>query len=83
MKLRKIAALLAGVALMSSCEYQKYNRIEQIDVRSGNEYVYGVHPDSAARQRSIQYQDNPEVEKRVIAIREKLYGSNATVAVKQ
>ncbi|GAB2763078.1 hypothetical protein GCM10027275_00080 [Rhabdobacter roseus] len=75
MKLRKIAALLAGVALLSSCEYQKYNRIEQIDVRSGNEYVYGVHPDSAARQRSIQYAANPDIDNRVNAIQEKLFGT--------
>ena len=75
MKLRKIAALLAGVALLSSCEYQKYNKAEQVDVRAGSEWVYGVHPDSAARQLANKYEDQPEVEKRVNAIREKMFGN--------
>ncbi|TDB65988.1 hypothetical protein [Arundinibacter roseus] len=73
MKLRKIAAVVAGVALLSSCEYQKYNKAEQIDVRAGNEWVYGVSPDSSARQLANKYEDNPEVEKRVNAIRAKLF----------
>ncbi|WP_247237149.1 hypothetical protein [Telluribacter sp. SYSU D00476] len=75
MKLRKIAALVAGIALLSSCEYQKYNRVEQDDVREGSEYVYGPHPDSAARQLANKYEDNPEMDRRANAIREKLFGN--------
>lgn len=78
MKFRKIAALLAGVALLSSCEYQKFNHAEQVDVRAGSEWVYGVHPDSAARQLANKYAEQPEVEKRVNAIREKLFGGTSS-----
>ena len=78
MKLRKIAALLAGVALLTSCEYQKFNKAEQVDVRVGSEWVYGVHPDSAARQLANTYADQPEVEKRVNAIREKMFGNGSS-----
>lgn len=78
MKLRKIAALLAGVALLTSCEYQKFNRAEQKDVRAGSEWVYGVHPDSAARQLANTYADQPQVENRVNAIREKLFGNGSS-----
>ena len=79
MKFRKIAAFVAGIALLSSCEYQKFNHAEQKDVRAGNEWVYGVSPDSAARQLANKYPEQPEVEKRVNAIREKLFG-NGSVA---
>ncbi len=59
---------------MASCTYQKNNHIEQKDVREGSEWVYGVHPDSTARQLKVQYTANPELEVRANAIREKLYG---------
>jgi hypothetical protein len=78
MKFRKIAALIAGVALLSSCEYQKYNHAEQKDVRLGSEWVYGESPDSAARQLANKYDEQPDVEKRVNAIREKLFGDDTT-----
>lgn len=74
MKFRKIAALVAGVALLSSCEYQTYNHAEQEDERLGSEWVYGVSPDSSARQLANKYEEQPEVEKRVNAIRAKLFG---------
>lgn len=77
MKFRKIAALVAGVALLSSCEYQKYNHAEQKDVRAESEWVYGVSPDSAARQLANKYDENPDVEKRVNAIRDKMFGSGS------
>ncbi|MFN8347208.1 MAG: hypothetical protein U0X91_19555 [Spirosomataceae bacterium] len=70
----KISALLVTVSL-ASCKYQKNNTIDQPDVRAGDEYVYGVHPDSAARQTKIKYTAKPELEQRTNAIREKLYGS--------
>lgn len=77
MKFRKIAALIAGVALLSSCEYQKLNHAEQVDLRAGSEWVYGVHPDSAARQLANKYEEQPEVEKRVNAIRDKMFGNGS------
>lgn len=70
----KISALLLAVSL-ASCKYQKNNTIDQTDVRSGDEYVYGVHPDSAARQTKIKYTAKPELEQRTNAIREKLFGA--------
>lgn len=70
----KISALLLAVSL-ASCKYQKNNTIDQTDVRSGDEYVYGVHPDSAARQTKNKYTAKPELEQRTNAIREKLFGA--------
>ena len=75
MKRKKIAVLLLLTALVSSCDYQKYNKAEQKDLQSTNEWVYGVHPDSAARQLANTYEANPELEKRTNAIREKLFGA--------
>lgn len=69
----KISALMLAVSL-ASCKYQKNNTIDQPDVRAGDEYVYGVHPDSAARQTKIKYTAKPELEQRTNAIREKLFG---------
>lgn len=77
MKFRKIAALVAGVALLSSCEYQKYNKAEQLDVRAESEWVYGVHPDSSARQLANKYEENPDIEKRVNTIRDNMFGSGS------
>ena len=74
MKFRNMAAVAVGVAMLSSCDYQKYNHAEQIDVRANSEWVYGVHPDSAARQLNNKYPEQPEVENRVSAIREKMFG---------
>lgn len=72
---RKIVAVaLISTALLTSCEYQKYNKAVQKDVRAGSEWVYGVHPDSAARQLSIKYDEKPELEQKANEIREKLYG---------
>ena len=72
--MKKFSVLLFAVAAVSltSCDYQKYNHIEQKDVRAGDEWVYGVSPDSAARQLKNKYTAKPELEARVNAIREKL-----------
>lgn len=70
----KISALLLVVSL-ASCKYQKNNTIDQTDVRAGDEYVYGVHPDSAARQTKIKYTAKPELELRTNSIREKMFGA--------
>jgi hypothetical protein len=72
-----IILLFAVVALMASCSYQKNNRIEQDDLNEGSEYVYGVHPDSMARQLSVTYEAKPELEERTAKIKEILYPSAA------
>ncbi|WP_337043009.1 hypothetical protein [Emticicia sp. 17c] len=74
--MRKLSVLLFAVVAVSlaSCDYQKNNSIEQKDVRKGDQWVYGVSPDSAARQLKNKYTANPELEKEANAIREKLYG---------
>ncbi|NBA86967.1 hypothetical protein GVN16_14435 [Emticicia sp. CRIBPO] len=75
MKKNNIIILLTLVTLgLASCSYQNNNKIEQKDVKAGSEWVYGVHPDSTARQLKVQYTPNPELEKRTNAIRQKLYG---------
>ncbi|MCE7067615.1 hypothetical protein [Dyadobacter sp. CY326] len=83
MKFYKIVAFVAGLALLSSCEYQKYNRIEQKDLNVGNEVVYGVSPDSLPRQMSYKYDAKPELETRVNDIRAKLYSGTTSALVKQ
>jgi hypothetical protein len=72
--MKKFSVLLFAVAAVSlaSCDYQKTNVIEQKDVRQGDEWVYGVSPDSAARQLKNKYTANPDLENRTNAIREKL-----------
>lgn len=72
--MKKFSVLLFAVAAVSlaSCDYQKTNVIEQKDVREGDEWVYGVSPDSAARQLKNKYTANPDLENRTNAIREKL-----------
>ncbi|PLK46186.1 MULTISPECIES: hypothetical protein [Emticicia] len=74
--MRKLSVLSFAIVAVSlaSCNYQKTNRIEQKDVRKGDEWVYGVSPDSAARQLKNKYTANPDLEKRANEIREKLYG---------
>lgn len=83
MKFSRVAALIACVALLSSCDYQKYNKKEQKDVNANNQYVYGVSPDSLPRQMSYKYEAKPEIETRVNAIREKLYSGSTSAVVKQ
>jgi hypothetical protein len=74
MNIKIVAALFVGTALLSSCNYQKYNKAVQKDVRAGSEWVYGVHPDSAARQLSFKYDEKPELELKANELRAKLYG---------
>ena len=74
MNIKIVAAILTGTALLSSCDYQKYNKAIQKDVRAGSEWVYGVHPDSAARQLSFQYEEKPELEVKAGELRAKLFG---------
>jgi len=74
MNIKVVAAIFVGVALLSSCEYQKYNKKEQADVRAGDQWVYGVSPDSAARQLANKYTEKPELEAKANELRTKLYG---------
>lgn len=83
MKVYKIFGIVAVMALLSSCDYQKYNKKESKDLNAGNEYVYGVSPDSLPRQLANKYEAQPELETRVNAIREKLYGGSTNAVVKE
>ncbi|WP_109671904.1 hypothetical protein [Dyadobacter jejuensis] len=83
MKVYKAFAFVAGMALLSSCDYQKYNKKVSKDLNAGNEYVYGVSPDSLPRQMANKYDAQPELDSRVNAIREKLYGGATSAVAKQ
>ncbi|HEV7382400.1 MAG TPA: hypothetical protein VGN64_21540 [Dyadobacter sp.] len=83
MKISKVIAFVASVALLTSCEYQKYNHIGQKDVNETNTYVYGVSRDSLPAQMKQQYPAKPELETRVNAIREKLYSGATSAVAKQ
>jgi hypothetical protein len=72
MSSRNIFSFLVITLLFSSCDYQKQNKIEQVDLREGDEVVYGVHPDSVARQTKNKYADKPENAERAEKIRAKL-----------
>lgn len=70
---------IASALTLVACDYQKNNVIQQNDLRDGDSYVYGVHPDSAARQTKNKYAEKPGSEARAEKIRQKLYGqTNAT-----
>lgn len=71
MSVKNIFGFVVITALVSSCDYQKQNKIEQVDLREGDEVVYGVHPDSAARQIKNKYADKPENAERAEKIRAK------------
>ncbi len=77
MKLTNLLSLVAILAVATSCDYQKNNTIKQKDVRKGDEYVYGVHPDSTAVQSQLKYDAKPELEVKANAIREKLFKGKA------
>ena len=83
MKFSKIIAFVAFAALLSSCDYQKYNHIGQTDLNATNSHVYGVSPDSLPKQMSFKYAAQPEMETRVNAIRAKLYSGSGSAVVKQ
>ena len=69
--------VLISSLLLCSCKYQANNKNVQKDVRLGDTYVYGVHPDSAARQSKINYTPNPDLEKRTNALRDKMFGAGS------
>ena len=77
MKLKNLLPIVALALTAIACDYQKNNTIKQKDVRKGDEYVYGVHPDSAAVQSKLTYDAKPELELKANAIREKLFKGKA------
>ena len=81
--MKKNIVFIFCLVALASCGYQKNNRIEQDDVNEGNEYVYGVHPDSVARQLNVTYTAKPELEARTAAIREKLYGPSTPASTSE
>jgi len=83
MKFSKVVAFVACIALLSSCDYQKYNHIGQTDVNAKNSHVYGAGLDSLPRQMANKYDAQPELETRVNAIRAKLYSGTTSAVVKQ
>jgi len=69
--------LVLAVVSLASCDYQRYNSIRQRDLRYGDQYVYGPHPDSAAIQSNYKYTARPELEQRTAKIRQKLFGGTS------
>ncbi len=65
-------SLFVALASLASCKYQKNNHKDQLDVRAGDTYVYGVHPDSAAVQSKMTYTPNPDLAERTKKIKAKL-----------
>jgi hypothetical protein len=76
MNRKNILAVVAITLLATACDYQKNNNIKQVDLNENDAYVYGVHPDSAARQTKNKYTAKPENEVRANKIREKLFSDS-------
>ena len=66
--------VIVATLLVTSCTYQNNNTIDQKDLNAGSEYVYGLGPDSMARQRKVQYEPVSENEVRAMEIQDVLYG---------
>lgn len=77
MNKKYLLGVLVATMVLSACDYQKNNTIVQKDLQAGNHYVYGVSPDSAAKQLKNKYTEKPENEERAAKIREKLFGAIA------
>jgi hypothetical protein len=76
MNRKNILAIAVIALLATACNYQKNNTIKQKDVDEGDQYVYGVHPDSAARQTKNKYAVKPAYEVKANQIREKLFNDS-------
>ena len=76
MNRKNILSVVAITLLATACDYQKNNTIKQRDVDEGDQYVYGVHPDSAARQTKNKYAPKPAYEVKANKIREKLFNDS-------
>lgn len=77
MKRISVLLLVIVVAAASSCTYQKYNTIDQDIPNIENERIYGVHPDSSARQLKNVYTEKPELQKKANDLRDKLFPKDA------
>ncbi|MFN8352936.1 MAG: hypothetical protein U0Y10_00695 [Spirosomataceae bacterium] len=80
MNRKYLFAVALSAVLLGACDYQKNNTIKQADLHAGDTYVYGVHPDSAARQTKNKYTENPDNEARTQKIREKLTAGASEIA---
>ncbi len=72
MNIKNIFAFILVTTALSSCDYQKNNKIEQKDLREGDKVVYGAGLDSAAAQTKLKYASKPEYNERTEKIRAKL-----------
>lgn len=79
MKRNNLLAVILIALTLGACDYQRQNTIVQKDPQAGNPLVYGVHPDSSARQLKNKYAEDVESESRTQKIREKL-SSGKTIA---
>lgn len=79
MKRNNLLAVILVALSLGACDYQKNNTIVQKDHQAANPLVYGVHPDSSARQLKNKYAEDVESESRTQKIREKLT-SGKTIA---
>lgn len=77
MKRINILFLFVVAIATSSCDYQKYNTIKQDIPNETNERIYGVHPDSSARQTKNVYTEKPELQKKANDLRDKLFPKSA------
>ena len=77
--MKRISVLLLFIVAVAatSCDYQKNNTIVQDVPNEGNERIYGVHPDSAARQLKLEYPEKPELQKTANDLRDKLFPHDA------
>ena len=71
--MKKLSVILLCVVATTACTYQKSNKFKQDDLRQGDEWVYGVHPDSAARQLQNKYTEKPESQAKADEVKEILY----------
>lgn len=73
----KRLTVLLGFGLIAlgaaSCAYQEQNSIDQADARKNSVLVYGVHPDSSARQLQNKWPDKEGVPERAEKIRQKFF----------
>lgn len=77
MKRISVLLLIIVAAASSSCSYQKHNTIDQDTPNLDNERIYGVHPDSSARQLKNVYTEKPELQKEANDLRDKLFPKEA------
>lgn len=76
MNRKNILAIVVIALFATACDYQKNNNIKQVDLNENDQYVYGVHPDSAARQTKNKYAAKPAYEVKANKIREKLFNDS-------